>query len=87
MPQAFRVGLLLKDIIRNQEKAVGLLGNLCRDVFTYRAWMDKSILYTHLHLEGIELQGVSQFPEWKKHVQLYVGQIKVTDIPVKTIQQ
>ena len=81
------MGLLLKDISRSQEKAVGLLGTLCRDVFAYRAWTNKSILSTHLHLEGIELQGVSQFPEYKEHVQLDVGQIKVTEIPVKTIQQ
>ena len=32
MPQAFWVGLLLKAIIRRQEKVVDLLGNLCRDV-------------------------------------------------------
>ena len=31
-PQDFRVGLLLKGTIRRQEKAVDLLGTLCRDV-------------------------------------------------------
>ena len=34
-PQAFWVGLFLKAIRSRQEKAVELLGNLCRDVSAY----------------------------------------------------
>ena len=32
MPQVFRVGLFLKAIRKTQEKAVDLLGTLCRDI-------------------------------------------------------
>ena len=59
MPQTYRVGLFLKAIIRRQEKAVDLLGNLCRDVLADRVWVDESILSTNLQLAEIETQGVS----------------------------
>ena len=83
MPQTYRVGLFLKAIIRRQEKAVDLLGNLCRDVLADRVWVDESILSTNLRLSDIEAQGLSHFTEWKDHVQAAVGQIKVTDMSVK----
>ena len=68
MPQAFWVGLFLKAIRRRQEKAVGILGNLCRYVLADRVWVDESILSTKMWLEDIEAQGVSHFTEWKDHV-------------------
>ena len=61
MPQAFRVELFLKAVIRRQEKAVNLLVNLCRDVLAYWAWVDEIILSTNLQLADIEAQGVSHF--------------------------
>ena len=44
MLQTFWVGLFLEAIIWRQEKAVEILGDLCRDVLEDRAWVDESIL-------------------------------------------
>ena len=41
---------------------------------------------TNLRLADIEVQGVSQFTEWKEHVQADVGQLKAAAITVKTLQ-
>ena len=49
--------------------------------------MDESILSTKLRLANIEAQVASHFPEWKEHVRATVGQIKVADTSVKTLQQ
>ena len=76
-PQAFRVGLFLKAVSRRQDKAVDLLGTLCRYFLVDRAWVDKSILSTNLRLADIEAQGMSHFPSLKEHVHSAVGQIKV----------
>ena len=60
--QAFWVGLFPKSISRSQEKAVELLGTLCRDVLVYCAWVDEIILSTSMPLSDIEAQGVYHFP-------------------------
>ena len=44
MPQDFWVGLFLDSIIRSQDKAVELLGTMCRDVPVDQAWVDEIIL-------------------------------------------
>ena len=62
MPQDFWVGLLLKSIIRRQEKVVDLLGTLYRDVLVDWEWLDESTLSANLRLADIEVQGVSNFP-------------------------
>ena len=77
MPQSFWVGLFPEAISTRQDKAVYLLGILCGDVLSYRAWVDDSIHSTNLRLVGIEAQGVSRFPEWNEHVREAVGQVKV----------
>ena len=77
MPHAFWVGLFLKVTIRRKEKAVEILGTLCRDVLADRVWVYESILSTNLRLEDIEAQGVYHFPVWKENVQEAVVQIKV----------
>ena len=81
------MGLFLKAVSRSQEKAMDLLGTLCRDFLLYRVWVDESILSTNLRLADIESQVVSHFPEFKEHVQADVVQIKVTEMSVKTLEQ
>ena len=44
MPQDFWVGLFFDSIIRSQDKAVELLGTMCRDVPVDQAWVDEIIL-------------------------------------------
>ena len=87
VPQAFWVGLFFKAIISRQQKEVELLGDLCRYFLENWAQVDERILSTNLRLADIEAQGVSHFPEWKQHVWAAVGQIKVAEISVKTLQQ
>ena len=42
---------------------------------------------TNLRLADIEVQGVSQFTEWKEHVRKFVGKVKAEEIYIKTLQQ
>ena len=86
MPQAFWVELFLKEISWRQGKALNLLGTLCRYVLADREWVDESIFSKNMWLTYIELHGVSHFPEWNMHIQADVGQIKVTEMSVKTLQ-
>ena len=62
MPQSFWVGLFPEAISTRQDKAVYLLGILCGDVLSYRAWVDDSIHSTNLRFAYIEAYGVSKFP-------------------------
>ena len=47
-PHSFRMWLLLKAIIRRQEKAVELLGTLCGDILVDQTWVEESIQSTNL---------------------------------------
>ena len=86
MLQTFWVGLFLEAIIWRQEKAVEILGDLCRDVLEDRAWVDESILSKNLKLADIESQDVYNFLEYKEHVWAAIRQI-TAEIPVKNLKQ
>ena len=64
-----------------------ILGTLCGYVLADRTWVEDSIHSTNLRLAYIEAQGVSYFPEWREHFQVAVGQVKVAEKSVKTLQQ
>ena len=87
MPHYFQVGLFNEAIIRRQEKAMEILVTVCGDVSTDRTWMEESINFIKFGFADIEEQGVSHSTEWKDHVWSEVGQVKVTEIFIKALQQ
>ena len=65
VPHFFWVGLLLEAVSRKQEKAVEILRTLCGDVLVDQIWVEESIHSRNLQLADIEVQGVSNFTEWR----------------------
>ena len=46
-----------------QDRAVELLKNMCADIYVDSTWADEGLLTTNLCVEGLEAQGLENFPE------------------------
>ena len=86
MPQTFSVGAFLESLRLRQGRSLELLQNICTDLDSDRTWAEMVLCTMNHCVVDLEAQGLENFPEWHKKLNVALEQVRCQEAPVKDVQ-